>query len=243
MAPPRPGDVFVNPGTPWLGKTVFCLGSGDSLRRLRPDEWAGIIRSQHDGTSIVFAVNSSIKTARQNDCEPDALFFTDTNWFETNETLVREFPGRIFTVCRVARAAYDRLERIENDLKAPFAVGQTPMRDGRTSGHRAVSVAIMCGAMRVVLLGFDMRIDPISGRSHCHDDYQWPGMAGMFADEFIPAFHGWYRDALAVGCEVVNATDGTVLEEFPLVPLESVLRGIADGDRLTVYAENRARAV
>jgi len=224
LAQPHPGDVFVNPGTPWLGKTVFCLGSGDSLRRLRQDEWAEIVSLQRSIGAIVFAVNSSVKTVRLNGCEPDALFFTDTNWFEVNEALVRAFPGRLFTVCKIARAAYDRLERIANELTAPFMVGQTPMRDGRSSGHRAVSIAIMCGAKRVVLLGYDMRVDPVSGRSHCHDDYSWPGMGGMFADEFIPGFDGWYRDALAVGCEVVNATNGTDLAEFPKVPLDNILR-------------------
>ncbi len=205
-------------------------------------EWAGIVALQH-GADIVFAINSSVKTARLNGCEPDALFFTDTNWFEINEALVRAFPGRIFTVCKIARAAYDRLERVANELTAPFSVGQTPMRDGRSSGHRAVSIAVMCGAKRIVLLGFDMRIDPISGRSHCHDDYSWPGMGGMFADEFIPGFDGWYSDAVSVGCEIINATNGTDLREFPLVPLDCVLRGINYGDYLSLHAEKRPRSV
>lgn len=243
MATPHPGDIFVNPGTPWLGKTVFCLGSGDSLRRLRLNEWVGIVSLQRSGAAVVFAINSSVKMARLNGCEPDALFFTDTNWFEVNEALVRAFPGRLFTVCKIARAAYNRLERISNELTAPFAVGKTPMRDGRTSGHRAVSIAVMCGASRVILLGYDMRIDPVSGRSHCHDDYSWPGMAGMFADEFIPGFDGWYKDALAVGCEIVNATDGTALIEFPMIALSSVLQGKPDGDHLPLYAEERSQSV
>ncbi len=242
MASPHPGDVFVNPGTPWLGKTVFCLGSGDSLRRLRAEEWAGIVATQQAG-AIVFAINSSVKIARLNGCEPDALFFTDTNWFEVNEALVRAFAGRVFTVCKIARAAYAKLERIANELTTPFIVGQTPMRDGRSSGHRAVSIAVMCGAAHVVLLGFDMRIDPTSGRSHCHDDYSWPGMGGMFTDEFIPGFDGWYRDALAVGCKIVNATDGTALAEFPLVSLDGVLRGTPYGDYLSIHAQERARTV
>lgn len=242
MATPHAGDVFVNPGTPWLGKTVLCLGSGDSLRRLTEAEWSGVVTMQRAG-AVVFAINSSIKTARLNGCEPDALFFTDTSWFETNEELVRSFPGRVFTVCKIARAVYDRLERISNELTAPFAVGKTPMRDGRSSGHRAVSIAIMCGARRVVLLGYDMRVDPVSGRSHCHDDYSWPGMGGMFADEFIPGFDGWYRDALAVGCEIMNATDGTALTEFPMIALSSVLQGTSDGDHRTLYTEERAQSV
>ena len=240
MAPPHPGDVFCNPGTPWTGKTVFCLGSGYSLARLSLDEWRGLVVTQNNGHGVVFAINSSIKTARLHGCEPDALFFTDTNWYETNEFLVKAFPGRVFTVCKFARAVNDRLERVDAIQRPDFTVGQVPMRDGRSSGHRAVSVAILCGAKLIVLLGYDMRIDPVSGRSHCHDDYQWLQIGGMLADEFVPGFNGWYRDALAVGCEIVNATDGTALTEFPLVTPDSVLRGAPDGDHFPIYPEKRA---
>ncbi len=69
------------------------------------------------------------------------------------------------------------------------------------------------------------------------------GLGGMFADEFIPGFDGWYRDALAVGCKIINSTDGTALREFPLVPLNSVLRGIPYDDYLSLYAEERPRPI
>lgn len=210
--------MFTNPGTPWHGRTVFCLASGDSLRRQTPEQWCAIAMRQRAG-DVVLAVNSSVKTARAAKCEPDALFFTDMNWFEANAQLVHEFPGRIFTVSR----AGGKTERIENIHRAGFSVGQPPMRDGRSSGHRAVSLAVMLGARRVVMLGYDMQIDPESGRSHCHDDYANTQSNQDYAREFIPSFQGWRADALAVGCEIINATPGSALKEFPFVPLGELL--------------------
>jgi hypothetical protein len=218
----RPGDIFTDPGAPWAGRTVFCLASGDSLRRLSPEQWAGIAAMQRGG-AVVYSVNSSYKTALAGGVTSDAIFFTDMNWFEANEAFVRSFPGRVFCVSRRARTACDKVERLDNVTRHDFA-RRPPMRDGRSSGHRAVSSAIMMGAARVVMLGYDMRVDPVSGRSHCHDDYQHTEGRTAYEREFIPSFNGWHRDALAVGCEVVDCTDGGMLTEFPKVALDDLLR-------------------
>lgn len=211
---------FTDPGQCWQDKTVFCLASGDSLRRLDASEWALIRDAQRCG-DVVLAVNSSIKTARNGGCEPDALIFTDQNWYEDNEALIRAFHGPVFTLSRRAHEAMPELLRLDNATYNGFQ-RHPPLRDGRSTGHRAVSLAVMCGARRVVMLGYDMRIDPDTGRSHCHDDYQHTETLKSYRDEFIPSFRGWYRDGLNIGCEIVNATDGTALDEFPKVRLMDV---------------------
>lgn len=213
-------NPYTDPGHPWQGKTVFCLASGDSLRRLDASEWALIRDAQRDG-DVVLAVNSSIKTARNGGCEPNALIFTDQNWFEDNEPLIRAFKGPVFTLSRRAKVAMPELLRLENITRGDFGLCP-PLRDGRSTGHRAVSLAVMCGAKRVVMLGYDMRVDPDTGRSHCHDDYQHTETMKSYRDEFIPSFNGWHQDGLRVGCEIVNATDGTALDEFPKVRLMDV---------------------
>lgn len=211
---------YADLGQIWEGRAVFCLASGDSLRRLTAGEWGMITDAQRRG-DVVLAINSSIKTARAGGCEPDALIFTDQNWFEDNEALIRAFAGPVFTLSRRAKVAMPELLRLENDTLRGF-YRHPPLRDGRSTGHRAVSLAVMLGAARVVMLGYDMRVDPDSGRSHCHDDYQHTETVKSYRDEFIPSFNGWYQDALKVGCEIVNATEGTALDEFPKVRLVDV---------------------
>jgi hypothetical protein len=190
---------------------------------LTAEEWKGIKRLQQSALAKVVVVNSSIKTAREGGIEPDAIFFTDESWFEKNEKLVKEFKGLKFTVSRRAKASYPELMRIQNARQDKFFVGQPPLRDSRSSGHRAVSLAIMCGARIVVLLGYDMQVDPETGRSHCHNDYQNSENPKVYSNEFVPGFNGWYEDGLKVGCKIVNSTKTTALKEFPLIPLEIFL--------------------
>jgi len=212
----REGDEFFNPGKQWKDKVVVCLGSGYSLRRLEEEEWRAIEKLQGKG-NIVIAVNSSIKTARElGKIEPDVLLFTDLNWYEANEQLIKEFVGQIWTFSRRAKVAYRHLLRIENIHQDNFGrVGEPPLRDGRSSGHRAVSLGVLCGAKKVVMLGYDMQVDPESGRSHCHDDYKNTENQKSYAQEFVPGFHRWYADGLEVGCRIVNCTSTTALMEFP----------------------------
>lgn len=99
-------------------------------------------------------------------------------------------------------------------------VGAGVVRDGRSSGHKAVGLAIALSAKRIVLLGFDMRV--VDGRSHFHDAYQARDPA-LYEQSFIPAFRGWNEQAKAAGVEVLNATPNSALEEFSRVDLDEVL--------------------
>lgn len=213
---------FVNPGTLWDGRTVVCLGSGDTLRCM---DWRDVERMRLFNNAYLLAINSSIKTMRHAGVEPDALIFSDDRWFDANCDLVAGFKGRVFTDrLRPKVALPDKIERIDFANRPDFAVGRPPARNGRSTGHRAIGLAIMLGATRVVLLGYDMRVDPDTGRSHCHDDYQHTEPASAYADEFIPGFAGWNADAQAVGVQALNATPGSALKEFPMVTLAEVLR-------------------
>lgn len=205
---------FTNPGTPWLGKTVVCLGSGYSLGGT---DWLKLILMQLENGVKILSVNSSIKTSRLGGVEPDAIIFTDNNWYEDNEKLIKDFKGMKFTLSRRAKEAYPDLIRLDNIHKSNFSVGDGVLRDGRSTGHRAVSLAILCGGKKVVLLGYDMQIDPVSGRSHCHDDYQMTENDKSYRNEFLPSFVGWNQDAREIGVEIINCTPGSALKEFPCV--------------------------
>lgn len=174
-----------NPITPWenelwtpdvrfLGETVFCLASGPSLTQEVVDKVRGRGR--------VIAVNSSVYLAPW----ADVLFFTDSGWFETGRNpdlcgwagedrwprrdFVEAFPGLVVSMSRAAkRVLPEKVKRIkgsgqptDNPPRFP-APGSATIHGGRTSGHTAVSLAIGMGAVRIVLLGYDMRLLPKGG--------------------------------------------------------------------------------
>jgi hypothetical protein len=98
------------------------------------------------------------------------------------------------------------------------------VRHGFNSGHAAVHLAAQLGAVRIVLVGFDMR-DP-NGKAHFfgnhsrqierrHLDHyaRWIGIFAVLAKELEKR-----------GIQVLNATPGSALKCFPFVRLEDVCR-------------------
>jgi len=198
------------------GATVFCLASGPSLT----PEIATRIRGHR-----TIVVNSSCGLAPW----ADVLYFTDSSWYEERRDLVAAWSGLVVSMSRTAkRELPDKVRRIEGlgdpsgMIPGYFPVpGSSVVRQGRTSGHTAIALAIACGASRVVLVGYDMRV--VAGREHHHAEYSGPRDLDQYARDFVPAFRGWHADALAVGAEIVNATPGSAVAEFPFVSLEWAL--------------------
>lgn len=196
------------------GATVFLLGGGPTL--------GGVDLSCLRGRAVI-AINSSAALARKFDLDGAVLFFMDEAWFSKHKADVAGWPGPVITCARAAkRLLPDRVWLIaKGERRNDFPpVGAPVVRWGRSSGHMAVSLAIAMGAVRIVLLGFDMRT--VEGRSHHHDDYALPCRDALYAD-FRRYFAGWNAAALAVGVEVLNATPGSALPEFPHVDLGDVL--------------------
>jgi len=212
----RSREYWTPPGKLWAGDTAFVLGGGYSLNGfdctvLRPHGW-------------VLTINSTFTLAPF--C--DALFFNDYSWFmgrwgergegglrrgtiETSEALV-------VTPSRQAKGVSpDRLRLV----KMSAGAGLDHLRQGRSSGHSAISLAITLGAKRVALLGFDMK--PVAGRSHHHREYGTSDDR-LYAKDFIPAFGGWDKDARKIGVEILNATPGSALKEFRKAELETLIR-------------------
>jgi hypothetical protein len=201
---PREAD-FWTPEPLLRGETVFVLASGPSLQGFDFDRLRGL---------NTIAVNSTAKLIPW----ADMLFFTDNSWFQKNRAFVESWAGMIVTLSRAAKRTHpDLVRRIEAEPRPDFPpAGTCRIKAGRSSGHSAVSLAVSMCAARVVLLGFDMRF--VGERSHCHDDYENKDTL-LYERDFAPAFDGWRAAALRAGTEIVNATPGSALKEFPMVDI------------------------
>lgn len=200
------------PDKRWLGDTVFVLGGGPSLADSSID-----FKHIHKFGWLV-AINSLFRTVPFS----DAVFFTDYSWFTGDwqdgtprrRTLEKSQALLLTTSRQVKRLAPDRIKLIR-------VSGTGALKQGRSSGHTAISVVMSMGAKRVVLLGYDMRF--VEGRSHSHDEYACKNVK-LYAKDFVPAFNGWNAWAKKTGVEILNATPGSALNEFKKIKLEEVLR-------------------
>ena len=146
----------------------------------------------------------------------------DRNWWNEYSAELRALRGvELWTSNREAARVY-RLNFVSAEIGAgmPRAAANS-IKLGGHSGYQALQLAILFGAARVVLLGFDMRND--GARSHWHGNHKNLGnpMQNRFAN-WIRQFHKLNAEKPA-DLEIVNCTRQTALTCFPRHPLEQVI--------------------
>lgn len=134
----------------------------------------------------------------------DALYAIDVPWWKRYADEVKAtFRGECFSATArpgVARAG-------------------CPHHDN--SGAAAVSLAAHRGALRIVLIGYDLQLT--GGQTHSHGDHPAGlGNAGSIA-KWPPLFAALAARMKSLEVEVINATRETALRCFPRTTLEQAL--------------------
>lgn len=100
--------------------------------------------------------------------------------------------------------------------QAGFSTDPEAIHYGSNSGFQAVNLALLMGARRVVLVGFDMH------GAHFFGAHPKPLRNTTSYGGFIRAFER-AADRLPEGVQILNATPGSALRCFPMVSLDDVL--------------------
>lgn len=139
-------------------------------------------------------------------------------WAQYAEEARASFAGEMWSTSQLSAREYE-LQYV------PSRMGRTGTTDsisrGRNSGHQALSLAVMFGASRVVLLGYDFQ--KTGGQTHWHGNHPQP--LGNLGDmrAWIRQMGELAREISAAGVDVVNATRETALACFPRETLERAL--------------------
>ncbi len=153
--------------------------------------------------------------------EADVLYAGDLQWWERYGAETEGFGGEKWTRDEHAAVRFG-LRCARRRDGSGLCRERGSVHTGGNSGFQAVNLAWHFGARRIVLLGFDMHR---KNGAHWHGDHE-----GMLS---APASHMpiWRREfrALAAdlreeGVKVVNATEGSALDCFPMLPLREALR-------------------
>lgn len=196
------------PTAEWTGADVFIIGGGPSLKGFNWDRLRG---HKTIGCNSAFLHGASICTL---------CFFSDALWFRFMEDALESYAGRVVThspdipkdhawVSTMLR----RDEGLHND-----ALGY-----GGNSGCGAINLALLMGARRVFLLGFDCKLGQAK-EMNWHDRRIEPSNPDVFP-KFMEGFQAIARDLPRVfpKAEVLNATPETNLTVFPSVNLDTFL--------------------
>jgi hypothetical protein len=136
---------------------------------------------------------------------------------------VKEFKDAKFTG---SKAAADRfglchiecVELCDKLITAPGYIGSAG-----NSGFQAINLAVHLGASKIVLVGFDMRLDL---GTHWHGDHE-----GQLRNPSLENVIRWRRlideaagELAELGIEVVNASKVSALTAYPIMSLDEALR-------------------
>lgn len=200
----------------WAGQTAAVLATGPSLTQADVDACRGL---------RVLAVNDAYRLAPW----ADALYASDVSWWLVHRG-VPDFAGVKWSVQynhwnAERKARFADVRRLKNAGERGLSTDQGAICTGRNSGYAALNLAMLYGATRILLLGFDMGHD--RGKTHFFGNH--PGSLSNQSPyhSFRPFFKTAAAQAKALGVDVLNCSRKSSLTAFPLVPLESALPQVA----------------
>jgi hypothetical protein len=224
------GTRIVWPKLDWSGSTVVIIASGPSLTKEDCElvkAWRDPFGEPHEVRVMqqektkrrVIVINTSFQRALW----ADVLYACDTRWWdhywrEAHEDFVGHFWTQDEPAAIKHKLNYVRSESGQGLNRKPGTINQ-----GANGGYQAVSLAYLAGAVKIILLGFDMS-DWGKREGHWHPDH--PGRLHSF-----PQYAVWMinfgrlaKDLRSVGVPVVNASRRTAMTCFPKVRLEEALQ-------------------
>ncbi len=187
------------------GETLVCIGSGPSLTRTDVEYCRGRAR--------VLAIKETIRYAPW----ADVFYACDRRFFEHHEDELVTFAGLKFTLDHMGQQWATTLRQGES---TGLSVDPTTLATGWNSGYQAINLAVLLGAAKIVLLGYDMQ--ERNGVRRFFGEHQW-GNRGLNFALFLSAFPTLVQPLKQAGVTVINATIGSALATFPHQPLTEAL--------------------
>lgn len=108
-----------------------------------------------------------------------------------------------------------------NNRGARISLHSNGVATGQNSGYQAINIAVLAGATRIILLGYDMQ-HAADGRQHWFGDHPVKERAGVFS-AFLHNFRKAAPVLAKLGVEVINCSPGSALDCFKHEKIESVL--------------------
>lgn len=139
---------------------------------------------------------------------------------------VEKFRGLKLTQDTWAARHYRDVHLVELTRKRDEILVDRPgvIGDGGNSGFQALNIAVQFGAKKIVLVGFDMRLD---AGIHWHGKHP-PGLVNPGDNNLVrwrKALNGAASRLAELGVTVVNASPISALTAYPFQPLPVALSG------------------
>ncbi len=214
----------------WEGSDVWILGGGPSvpiefnipdqviqkvIKGSSPALYSPYMEKLHSkhviGINVAYLIGTWI----------DIVFFGDTKFWLERQNSLANFPG-IKVSCHSGVNKFDWVKYCPHDKNHPKGISMVPGRVSwnENSGAAAISLAAQSGAKRIILLGFDMKLNG-NNQQHWHNIYGKSTSKRFYAH--MIGFKQIAIDAKKLGIEIINASPDSAIQEFKKVKVKDIL--------------------
>jgi hypothetical protein len=163
----------------------------------------------------------------------DFVIFGDGRFFTNNRKELLRFPKPKVSCNpnQPKQRDFDYVKNIPRDRNHPVGLTRKPnhVSWNKNTGAAAINFAYHLGTKRILLLGFDMKLDP-NRNQHWHSQYYDPvkrkktmKVESLPFKRHLQSFNKIHKDARSLGIEILNLSDDSDLKEFRCVTLKDVL--------------------
>lgn len=155
----------------------------------------------------------------------DMCFFGDKSWYFRNAKALNDYKGLIIGCPEFLQVQGWQNLGIKYLQKAngkTYGISEDPTKVcwNMNSGSAAISLAYNTGCKRIILLGFDMDVNP-QGKSHWHGLYE-AKKTQPFHKHLI-GFDQIASDAKRLGVEIINASPTSKITQFPKINVKDII--------------------
>ena len=231
----------------WEGSDCWIIGGGTSMPRqfgipenvitavMRgeqpPSAYTSYLAPLHD--KHVIGINNAYMLGEWLSC----VFFGDYNWYVTHQLPLAEWQGlKVSCAAKFGVMRYEGVKWLPKNEKKFGGISEDPGKVcwNGNSGVAAFSLAYNLGVRRILLLGFDMKLDS-NNVSHWHGSHTKDATTGLTVVGANPMRRAsaFYRhtkympdvaaDAKRLKLEILNVNPDSDIEEFPKIKLNQVL--------------------
>lgn len=152
--------------------------------------------------------------------KPDVLYGCDARWWTC-----RDHAGTVELDClkyslEICRGRQD-VTVLKQGHHSGLSLENDTLNTGGNSGYQAINLAVLLGAVKIVLLGFDMQ-PARNGRHHWFGKHSYASWVPNYA-LYLPRFPTLVKPLKELGVSVINASRVSALECFPKMRLEEAL--------------------
>lgn len=189
----------------WKDEWVCIIGGGTSVKDINMDLLHGFLTLGVNNSALIL--------------NTDALFSLDYNWIKSSYPQYLNFSGEKYLAMQegnMMKTIKDpQAQYLRRNTLDGLSTNKTAIH-GHNSGYGALNLAVLKGAKRILLLGFDFY--KRDGRAHWHEEYpRRPRARTVLYEGWARKFNTMVPVLNQLGIMVLNCSLHSKIECFPKI--------------------------